>query len=536
MSDLAGFSNKKKIITILILISSFYFGAFSFPNIAASENIDMVGVFEPDEAVPFPALLDMIKPAESVKETLINFAFYDYYFYGYPVFGVSALFMLPLKWLGQLSNMPLVMGVLRQMISVLPMLLAIWILVALRTKFEDYRAVLLFLLLISIPAVIQNNFWWHPDSLAILFAMLVLFFLDRDGVSFGKNFYIAAVFCGFSAGTKGIGFYFFLTIMVYLLFGLFVKKINYKKIFLAGIVFIFIMGLGYLFANPILIYESVRTRYFSVMQKQSRLLYFGYEVFYEKGITAALPNIRKFYGSIWFLLLAVGSTLYGIIADKKRLLGGLILTWFLPLTVMVFFVSHFKYQYWLPAILPVISSMVIIFPQENELHQVKNEILQKKIGAKAAKLLLLMLVFIQLVQFIAIDITMFQEQLTRAENNPAIQFYSKSQQILTSYLDIHLSVYHDVSMYMPDSDRWYSESIFEMLNYDYINQKNFDVLLLMQQRIYDYLNPNLIPLDDNSLASAREFYGDANQGSIPGYVLLYRDAFGLIYIKQDLIN
>lgn len=536
MSRFVEFFNTYKIILILILISVLYFGVFWFPNTAASENIEMVAVFEPDEAVPFPALLDMIKPALTAKEALINFAFYDYYFYGYPVFGLSALLLLPIKWAGQLSNMPLVMGVLRQMISVLPMILAIWVLVYLRTRFKDYRAVFLLVFLLSIPAVVQNNFWWHPDSLAILFAMLVLFFLDRDGLAFGKDFYVAAVFCGFSAGTKGIGFYFFLTIFFYLLIGLFGKKINLKKAIFAGAAFLLIMGLGYLFANPILIYESVRTRYFSVMQAQSTLLYFGYEVFYEKGIMAALPAVRQYYGSVIFLLLVVSANIYGIMAGKKRLLDGLILTWFLPLTMMVFFISHFKYQYWLPAFLPLVSSVTEIFPQKSELHQLKDSLRRKKLGTVWVKFLLLMFVFMQLIGFIVTDINLFQKRLTRLENEPAIQFYEKSQEVLAPYLEESLHVYHDVRMYMPKRENWYAESAFEMLNYDYISQKDFDVLFLMQQRIYDYLNPNLTAIDVNRLNLARQFYGDANQGGIPGYVLLYRDAFGQIYLKQEFVR
>lgn len=530
------YNKQKKIVFILFVISVFYFVLFIVPNTVGSEDIKMVAIFEPDEAVPFPALLDMIKPANNVKEALINFAFYDYYFYGYPVFGVSGLLLLPIKWMGQLSNMTLVMGVLRQVVSVLPMLISIWLLVYMRTKFTSYYAIFLFVLLITLPAVVQNNFWWHPDSLAILFAVLVLFFMERDQFSFGKNFHIAAIFCGFSAGTKGIGFYFFLTIFLYLLVGLFGKKIKLNKIIIAAIAFIVFMGIGYLIANPILIYESVRTRYFSVMQEQSKLIFYGYEIFYEKGLATALPEIRHYYGFLSFVLIGIGANIYGIFVGKKRLLDGLIFFWFVPLTVMVFFISHFKYQYWLPAMLPVLSSLVEIFPEKGDLHQIKVGLSQGKFRPAWIKIILSILIVMQLIQFILADITKVQKRIVRAENHPAITFYEKTQAMITPYVEDSLYVYHDVRMYVPQREDWYAEAEFNMLNYDYIHQKGFDVLYLMQQRLYDYLNPNALALDINELDLAREFYRDANNGTIEGYELLYRNDYGLVFIKKALIK
>ncbi|MBW6474020.1 MAG: hypothetical protein K0B14_12910, partial [Anaerolineaceae bacterium] len=92
----------KNILIISLLISVLYFVLFIFPNMTGSENLAMVAIFEPDESVPYPYILDMIKPSETIKEALINSAFYDYYFYGFSVFGVSALALLPIKWLGLL--------------------------------------------------------------------------------------------------------------------------------------------------------------------------------------------------------------------------------------------------------------------------------------------------------------------------------------------------------------------------------------------------------------------------------------------------
>jgi hypothetical protein len=210
---------QKRIALLLILCSSIYFAIFCLPNHAASENL------------------------QTVKQALLNFASYDYYFYGYPYFAYSALIVLPIKLLNRLDDIPLVMVTLRQMVSVLPMLAAVLVLVYLQTKFKSYKAFVLFAFLLSIPALVQNNLWWHPDSLAILFAMLTIYFLNRDGLRFGHNFYFAAAMCGFSAGTKGIGFYFVLTIFVHLLIGWLAKKKPLSRWFCPGWVICWRWGL-----------------------------------------------------------------------------------------------------------------------------------------------------------------------------------------------------------------------------------------------------------------------------------------------------
>lgn len=132
--------SQKRVVLILALISLGYFVVFCFPNAANSADPAMVQVFEPDEAMPLPYVLHMIAPYDSLKESLYNFAYYNYYFYGFPHFAWSALVLLPLRWAGQLDNTPLVMLVLRQFVSLAPMLAAIWLLVYLQTAFKKLES------------------------------------------------------------------------------------------------------------------------------------------------------------------------------------------------------------------------------------------------------------------------------------------------------------------------------------------------------------------------------------------------------------
>ncbi len=522
---------QRNTILILLLLSLLYFVLFIPPNNAASENLEMVSVFEPDEAVPLPYVLNMIRPADNLKNALIQFAFYKYYFYGFPHFAYSAVLLLLLRWQSLLENTSLVMVTLRQMVSLLPLLAAIWVLVYLQTRFKGYRAILLFVFLVSLPVVFRNNFWWHPDGLAILFAILAIFFLERDDLRFGKNFYFAAAMCGISAGTKGIGFYFFLTIIVYLILGYFVKKISIRKLFILAFGFLVGMLAAYWLVNPTLVYSSIRERYFQVMLSQSRLLSQGYEVLYPKGLLSILPEILKDYAILPFLLLVFGACIWGLLYGQKRLLFTILFTWTIPITISILFFIHYKFQYWLPVALPLFSTFAILLPEKLDIH----EIVSGRDIRKWIPLLVLLFFSTQLSINIVKDVNLYTERLYREQNSSDIQFYDRVKNILSPLPENRTyHVYYDVRMYVPARTDWYCESIFEMLNYAYLKEKTFDVILLRQQRIYDYLNPRVVGLNADNLSASQTLYKDAQSGEITDYQLLYRDEYGLIFVRERL--
>jgi hypothetical protein len=235
---------QKRNLLVLLAIAAVYFIVFAFPNLKGSADANMLAVFEPDEFAQYPHVIRMLTPGKTLAETAFNFIVYRHFYYGYPFYLTSAMMLLPLKLVSGLQSTPAVMLTLRQMISVLPMLLSILILVYLQTRFRSlWNSILLFVLLLSIPAVVRNDLWWHPDSLAILFVALTFFFLDRDELRFGKNFYLAAVACGLAVGTKLIGLFFFLAIPVYLSWGLYHKRILLKKAALLALLFVGLMCL-----------------------------------------------------------------------------------------------------------------------------------------------------------------------------------------------------------------------------------------------------------------------------------------------------
>lgn len=527
-------STRRRVIWSLALLSLAYFLVFIPPNLAASGDLDMVRAFEPDEAVPLPYVFDMIKPAETLKQVLINFAFYDYYFYGYPHFAVSAALLVPLAVAGDLESMRLVMLILRQMVSVLPMLLAILCVVFLQTGFTSWKAVPLFLFLAFLPGLVSNNYWWHPDSLAILFAMLALLFLARDGLRLGRNFYLAAAMCAISASTKGIGFYFAPAVALYLFLTWRKYHPSFTRLALSALGFLAVMAAVYLLSNPILIYASVRSRYFGVMRAQSALLSEGYEVRYAAGILSWLPLYIQAYGHPALTALAFAACLWGALRGPRRLLHALILAWALPFTVLLMFFIHFKTQYWLPAALPLFSSLVLLVPERlPSLNEWQTTLGKTGRLAALSRFILLLAVAIQAAGFGFTFLQRYREETTREQNSPSIAFYTSSQTALAALpRDRGYHVYHDVNMYVPARPGWNLEERFEMLDYAYIQEKGFDIMYISQQRIYDYLNPEVQAIDADQLERAREFYRDAEQGSLHGYRLLMRDGFGLLFVSE----
>ena len=527
-------TSQKKNMLFLILLCGIYFVAFCFPNQAASENLDMVSVLQPDEAIPLSYATHMIQPADNVKQALINFAFYNYYFYGYPHFAYSALVLLPLRWAGALENMPLVMLTLRQMVSVLPMLAAVLLLVYMQTKFKGYKAYVLLLLLLAIPAVFENNLWWHPDSLAILFVVLTLFFLSRDEFRLGGNFYLAAAMCGFATGTKGLGWYFFLAVAVYLLLALFSKKVSFLKILTFGTLFIVTMLAAYVFSNPLLVFAGTRQQYMNVTKSQFEFLQKGYEVVYDVGLAAATPAVRTYYGSWTVVLLALGTCIWGALRGSNRLLNRLILAWFVPLTVFVFAIIHFKFQYWMPVILPLFSTLVGILPDTQNDLRVRFTAGLHRWAVPALRWAILAGLSIQFIFYGISDVRAYTYKLTAEETHPSLAFYTTVLSVLAPLPAGEYYVYHDVRLYVPETDGWERESSFAMLDYDFIQSRGYSILLLLQQRIYDYSAQDVEGVDPEKLAVSRVFYADANAGTLNGYKLVYRDSQGLVFVSDEL--
>jgi hypothetical protein len=206
-------------------------------------------------------------------------------------------------------------------------------------------------------------------------------------------------------------------------------------------------------------------------------------------------------------------------------LSALILSWFVPLTVYISFFSHFKYQYWLPVALPLFSSWVVVFLD-------RKSWITMKTATRIVFVIFLAIFIVQSAIFINQDIDTTAKHLARETTSPSIKFYEKVNQVLGLVMDQPLMVYFDYRLYLPDDNNWQKQTSFELMTYDYVREGNFDILLLQQQRIYDYLHEGLTGVDANEFQRSQLFYRDADAGNIEGYNLVYRDSTGLIFERK----
>ncbi|NLB49139.1 MAG: hypothetical protein GX813_04825, partial [Erysipelotrichia bacterium] len=124
----------------------------------------------------------------------------------------------------------------------------------------------------------------------------------------------------------------------------------------------------------------------------------------------------------------------------------------------------------------------------------------------------------------------------REENSPELAFYNQAKETLALIAEQNLTIYFDYRLYLPKRETWQIHTNFEMLTLDYIRQNEFDVLLLLRQRINDYLNPNAVGINPAKFLESQAFYQAARDGKIEGYQLIYKDETGLIFVIDDLSN
>ncbi len=489
----------------------------------------MVWMFEPDEGVVLPYVLAMIEPAASLAAAARQFVFYGYYHYGFPYFGFSALVLLPLQWAGQIDNIPLVMLALRQMVNVLPMLMALLLLVYLFDRFKSYRSPLLLLILLSVPAVMRNFVWWHPDGLVTLLMTAGIFFLWRDRLRLGWNFLLSAVMVGVASALKLVGLFFFLAVGVVILAALVEKKVVIIRAAAMGLAYLTVMAGSFVLANPFLLSEWARTEYIYTLNKQFYLVREGYEIVYERGIRAAFPIVREYYGVGILLIPALYAAVTGLFNPARRLLNGIILANFISLTINIFFFTHFKFQYWLPAVLPLIACLVQLLPEKPVLNM-------DNLRARVLPLAMMSVVLVQVVVFLGQDAAFWSERTARAENNERLQFHDRVVEQLSAWQRQPLKVYYDYRLYFLDTPFWQGQTTFDLLSYEWLRETDFDVLILLQQRIRDYLHPEAEGIDTEQFARNQAFYRDADRGALTGYALLYRDSIGLIFVRQNLLG
>ena len=533
---------KKFIILILLVTGALYFFAFWFPNATGAKDQNMISIFDADEFAQYPNAVHMLKAGDTLSESVHNFFAYQHYYYGFPFYFYSVVIaLLPAKIIQGIASVSLSMLLLRQMVSVLPMIAALLLLVYLQTNFDSYlKSFLLFLLLLSVPEVVANDLWWHPESLVFLFIVLTFFFLVRDNLSVQKNFYIAAVFCGLAVGTKLVGLFFFLTIPAYLFLSWHQKRINTRKAILAALLFVVIMTATFVLSNPFLYWAAERQQALNIQIRQSKAMSAGFVVAYHNQPLSWIPVITQQYGSTAFVLLSLIALLLTVMAKPKRLLSLLIATWAVPFALYLFLEIVIRPKhFFLPIALPVFSALPAYFEQFSVPPFVGplGMWLRKNIVHVMLLLIGFIVIGVQLYYNLQSDLNNYVDTLNRENTSPSLQFYDTLNQKYLSRLpmDTRFVIYRDVAVYVPNAlnDKVYYQ--WGVSGYGFIHKIHADALLLGKQHLRDYTQASQTAVDPN-FSDAYHFYKDALDEQVQGYTLIYQDDFGMAYISTPLYN
>lgn len=530
-------SRGQRIGLLLIgLLLALYVVAFIPPNLTGAKDPNMLAAFQIDEWLQYPHVLRMTTRGQTPGETLANIFVYRHYFYGYPFYLSSALAILP--WRAATGFAPLeatidqtstVMVVLRQL-SPLFMVVAAALLVYNWTGFRHPgRSLLVLGLLLAAPAVFANNLWWHAESLVLLLVALTIFALHRDNLRFGRWFFVAAVACGLSAGTKQVGFWFFLTVAVYLVLGR--RQAGWATTVRRGALFAGLMALTILIANPLLLIPEYARQIIDTQLLQARRIAFGWDVAMARG---PLPwyeqTLRLTYGFWWLYALALLACAWAALAgEKRRLLAIITLTYVVPFSLyLLFFVAAKPARYFLPVMLPLFAALgyEALYCWD-----------RRRPWRLALAVVVVAAILVQIGVFIRWDVATYQATLEREANSPALAFYD---QVEAAYAAARPAgsprlIYRDPAVYVAPREGLEVVMNWDLPTLDYIAALNPDLILLHQHNIRRYADPEFVRHNyrpEQARLNA-EFYAAAAAGRVPGYTRLAAGEFGLALVRQE---
>jgi hypothetical protein len=357
---------QKRILWTLAALGLLYFALFWLPNASTLGSDNPIVYLDRDEYVTYPIVERMLAFEGDIHNIWGSLIVYGDYHYGYPFYFFSMLVLLPLRLIqgsAFFEHIPTNILLLRQFINVLPMTLSAGFLAFIHSHFRSWwKSLLIFALVLSVPAVVRNNLhWWHPDALMLLFIVLTFYFLERDDFRLGKHFYLAAATCGMAAAIKLMGFFFFLAIPLYLFLAWRKSHFALKKLAAAAALFVLVMAAVIVLSNPFLFYQAPRQEMLAIQSFKTEELSGGYthdnSPYYAKGPQYWRWTLKVSYGRPQMMLAFAGLLLAGCVFGRRRSLNALIAAWSLPLAIyLLWFVAPKPDHYLLPLLIPLFSA------------------------------------------------------------------------------------------------------------------------------------------------------------------------------------
>jgi len=360
--------NQKRNLRIIAFVGIIYFILFIFPNSTTMGSDNPIVYLHTDEFVTYPIVERMLDFSPDVSTTWGRVIIYGDYHYGYPFYFLSMLTLLPLRLIrgaGFYDHTEINILILRQVISVLPMILTAGVLAYVFTRFRKlWASLFLFLFILTIPAVVRNNMhWWHPDALMVLAIALTFLFLDLDKYRLGKYFLLAAAACGIASAIKLMGFFFFLTIPLYLLLAWRRRGAEFKKIIISGLLFVGVMLIVIVLSNPFIFYKGPREEMLAIQSQKSGEISEGYtheeSLYYSLGPEYWRWTITVSYGDPWFplMLFFLLGLAAAVIPDRDSY--WLFLAWIVTIGVyLMWFVAPKPDHYLLPLLIPLYATVL----------------------------------------------------------------------------------------------------------------------------------------------------------------------------------
>jgi len=360
---------QRETLIIMAVIGALYFLAFVPINYLRDKNTHFD--LHPDEGVIYPDVVKVLVWQGSFDATVHNVLDGWQWWYGYPYLPMSAfVLVIPRLIYGETfgQNVQLNIFLLRQFISVLPMILSLFLLVYLVTRFENkLLSISMFVFLLFVPGVVKYNVqFWHPDGIIVLLTVMTFYFLEKDQLRFRSNFYLAAVTCALSLAIKLFGAFFVLAIAGYLLAGWLQKVLTFRKMLLAGLGFLLVMVGAIVISSPTyLVPYAVRTALGTWVSQQNALLQ-GYDIpdpagVYQTGLANSLHFFSIYYMKNHVFFLSVASLVFGSFWGTRKFLSRIILSW---CVVIGFFLINFaamkSVHYMLPLMIPLYSGLFLL--------------------------------------------------------------------------------------------------------------------------------------------------------------------------------
>jgi len=538
---------QKIILLILCSFSLIVLALFIAPDLQGAQNAEMISVFQPDEYAQYPYVLHMLTGG-TLWQSIHSFLVYGHYYYGYPFYFFSGLALLPVKWIlgaDWSTATATIMVVLRETINALPMLIALLLLVWMATKFRSYwKSPLLFGFLVTLPMVTGNNLWWHPDSLLTLFCVLTLFFLQRDDLRFGKNFYFSAIACGMAISTKVLGVLFVTTYLAYLLYGIFSKRINFGKALAKAGIFLLILLATILISTPQLIMPQERAELIAVFKGNLSENTRGFWV-KSGGIAANWSTfeeyIRADYGGWVLLIIAGGFAIVGLWQRKNRLITLWTTIWAATYVgYFIFIAATLRPHYFLPVLLPFFTLIAYEweeFPQLPGQKAMRHTYLNRSFLLPAVGVLTLAV----LLGIDGVQMSSSLRQTSQKESQSAsIQFFDQVNADFLSRLptDHNFTFYRDWRAYVAPQNNWNVVMDWNLFDYSRVEELKPAVIFLEQENIHFFSNEQNVAnaLDASDMQMKYRFYTDAANNDISGYRLMEENDFGKAFIRQDMYD